>query len=886
VSERRNLLSYLDELPAHGTRPLYLWRDGVRWRRRSYAEVHDRALACAGMLAGAGVGPGDRVMLQGPEAADWTEALHAILRLGAVAVPLSPETPAEFLDKVSRKTGARTLIAPPSVAPPPGVGRIALGRWPDRPESEPPRADPRRSDHAEIMFTSGTTGEPRGVVLTHGNLVSDLAPIEKGFLRWKPWARLMGTMPLLTTVPLSHMFGQVLSTFLVPHMGLTAVITPPRPHEVIDAARRHKAWGLVTVPRVMELLASELRRRARRDGGPERFEERLERFRGRHFVRQSVAFRDVQRQLGIRFRFLVVGGAALPPDLLGFYEGIGYLVVQGYGLTETAPVVALSNPFSRGSSAVGRPLHGQEVRIGEDGEVLVRGENVSPGYLGEEAVPAPDGWFRTGDLGVIDEEGRLHIKGRAKDVIVTAEGENVHASDVEMALSRTAGVRDACVIGLPADGSDQVHAVLLLSAGGDGARIVRETNERLEPRQRIRSFTLWPEEDLPRTHTGKVRKKIVLEAIQAMQQGASAREAVGAAAVDLRSLIARVAKVERDRIESGTKLQEDLGLKSLDLVELIAAAEDELGVTFPEEGIDAVTFGDLERLAGRPVAAGSGSAQPSGPAGGGGSRPGAALPAAVEPRDTGEKSGDGSGWRGSLAMPRWAASLPVRLLRRLVDELVLIPLVRLYTRTRIEGREHLAGLEPPFLLLSNHHSYLDTMLVKLCLPFGLRERMAPAMTTRYLRCAFGEVPGPFARYAKETFQALLVELLFHAWPLPETAGFRRSLSYSGELADRGFVPLIFAEGRHVPEGEIHDFRGGIGLFVRELRCPVVPVYLEGTARVVPDGSRWLHFGRTRLVFGAPFTVEAGISGDEATRRAEAAVRALAQKGATVPPSRS
>ncbi len=867
ASDRRNLLSYLDELPAHGTRPLYLWRDGVRWRRRSYVEVHDRALACAAMLARAGVGPSDRVLLQGPEASDWTEALHAILRLGAVAVPLSPETPDDFLDKVARKTGARMLIAPRSSAAPQGVDRIELGSWPGRPESEPPRGDPDRADQAEIMFTSGTTGDPRGVVLTHGNLVSDLAPIERGFVRWAPWVRLIGTMPLLTTVPLSHMFGQVLSTFVVPHMGLTAVITPPRPHEVIDAARRHGAWGLVTVPRVLELLESELIRRTRRDGGPKAFEERLERQRGRHFLRQSLAFRDVQRHLGMRFRFIVVGGAALAPDLLRFYEGIGYLVVQGYGLTETAPVVALSNPFHRGSTAVGRPLGGQEVRIGPDGEVLVRGGNVSPGYLGEGALPGSDGWFRTGDIGTLDDKGRLHIKGRAKDVIVTAEGENVHASDVEAALSKAPGVREACVVGLPAGGSDQVHAVLLLAHGADAARIMREANERLEPRQRIRDCTVWPEEDLPRTHTGKVRKKVVLEAVQAMRRGASTLDAVGPAAADLRSLVARVAKVERDRIQETTKLQEDLGLKSLDLVEMIAAAEDELGMTFPEEGIDAVTFGDLEKLAGRPIASAAPREQEA-----------TSDPA---PADTGAAVHE-AGWRGSLAMPRWAASWPVRLLRRLVNELVLIPLVRLYTRTRIEGLGNLAGLEPPFLLLSNHHSYLDTMLVKRCLPLRLRGRMAPAMTTRYLRCAFGEVPGSFTRYAKETFLALLVELLFHAWPLPETAGFRRSLSYSGELADRGFVPLIFAEGRHVPEGEIHEFRGGIGLFVRELRCPVVPVYLEGTAGVVPDGARWLHFGRTRLVFGAPFTVEPGISGDAATRRAEEAVRALASGGGRHP----
>lgn len=226
-------------------------------------------------------------------------------------------------------------------------------------------------------------------------------------------------------------------------------------------------------------------------------------------------------------------------------------------------------------------------------------------------------------------------------------------------------------------------------------------------------------------------------------------------------------------------------------------------------------------------------------------------------------------------MPRWASSLPVRLLRRLFEEAVMLPMVGLHTRTAVEGRERLAGLEPPFLILANHRSHLDAALVRRCIPFRLRGRVAPAMATRHLRRAFGEEPGTAGRYVKERLQVLLIQLLFHAWPLPETVGFRRSLSYAGELADRGFLPLIFPEGMHLPEGEIGPFRGGVGLFARDLRCPVLPVYLEGTATVLPPKARWLRFGRTRLVFGPPFHVDPAASGDEATRQVERAVRSLA-----------
>ncbi|MGH9869627.1 MAG: AMP-binding protein [Candidatus Polarisedimenticolia bacterium] len=860
---RRNLLSYLDELPAHGSRTLYLWRDGVRWRRRSYAEVHGRALACAEQLAGAGIGPGHAVLLQGPEAADWVEALHAVIRLGAVAVPLSPDTPDEFRRKVADKAGARLLIAPKSVSPPPGVTRVELGSWPDRPEHEPSRADPVLSDRAEVMFTSGTTGDPKGVVLTHGNLISDLAPIERGFRRRERYIRLAGTVPILSTVPLSHMFGQVLAGFLLPSMGLTLVFTPPRPLEVIEASRRHGAYGMVTVPRVLELLAAELRREIRRDGSLEAFERRHQRLQGRSFVRQSLAFRRVQRHMGWRFRFMVVGGAALQAGLLQFFEGLGYLVTQGYGLTETAPVVTLSNPFRRGSTAVGRPLRGQEVRIGPDGQIWVRGGNVSPGYLGEQASGSPDGWFATGDVGEIDAQGSLHIKGRAKDVIVTPEGENVHAGDVEQVLEAIPGVRGACVVGLPDGGGDHVHAVLLLAEGVEGNDVVRAANQKLEARQRIRAHTIWPDDDLPRTSTGKVRKGAVVEALKAMSAGAPPREALEGLGGDLRSLVARVARVDPGRIKDDTRLQDDLGLGSLDLVELVVAAEDELGIALPEEGLEAATFGDLRKLARDSHDAGRNVTE-------------AARVEVVENEDEMEETAaPQAGRRGRLRMPRWASSTPVRVLRRAIEETTLFPLMALYIRTRVEGREHLEGLTPPFLVIANHRSHLDMELVKRFLPARLRGRVAPAMTTRHHRCAFGEVPGPPGRYLKERLQVFLLQLLFNAWPLPETAGFRHSLSYAGELADRGFIPLIFPEGRHVPEGEMHPFRGGIGLFVRELRCPVLPVYVEGTADVLPAAARWLRFGRARLVFGRPFEVDPNIPGDEAARLAEKAVRSLA-----------
>jgi long-chain acyl-CoA synthetase len=229
-------------------------------------------------------------------------------------------------------------------------------------------------------------------------------------------------------------------------------------------------------------------------------------------------------------------------------------------------------------------------------------------------------------------------------------------------------------------------------------------------------------------------------------------------------------------------------------------------------------------------------------------------------------------------MPRWTRPLPVRLLRRAIEETAFRAIVRLYARPEVRGLQHLRATPPPYLFVANHHSYMDTGLFKAMLPRPLRGRIAPGMTTRYHRVFFGEVPGRAARYALEWFQVRLVELLFFTWPLPETAGFRQSLAYAGEMMDAGFSILIFPEGRHVPEGRTEPFRKGIGIFARELRAPVVPAAVEGTGRVLPDGRYWPRFGRTRLTLGPPLAIDPAEDADRATARVERAVRALAQKG--------
>ncbi len=874
--DRRNLLSYVERLSRFGARDAYLWRDGERWRRRTYADLHRRILACAAILRDAGLRPGDPVLVQGPDGADWVESLLGTFWAGGVAVPLETGTPEDLRALIAARSGARFLLAPAGASPPEGVRRVDFGSWGELAAAAPSAgADPGPGERAEIIFTSGTTGDPKGVVLTHGNLISDFAPIERGYYRREALVRRFGALRFLSTLPLSHMFGQALDVFLPLTMGLTIVFVPARPVDVMEAARRMRAWGLFSVPRLLDLLGAEVRRALASEGRLEDLLRRQERYAGRPFYLQAPIFWCVQRMFGWRFRLIVSGGAALPEVVDLFWRHSGYLVVQGYGLTETAPIVSISNPFDRRAGSVGRPLAFQEVKLGPGNEVLVRGPNVMSGYLGAEPGTTEGGWLKTGDVGEFDDRGRLRIRGRLKEVIVTPEGENVYPADVESAFAGLPGVRDASVMGLPLEHGERVHAVLLLAPGADAMDSVRRANERLLPKQRVRGHTVWPGDDFPRTPGGKVRRGLLRERVLALERGtadgaAASRTIAGSSAAGgVRRLIAGLARVPPESLLESTRLAEGLGFASLDLVELAASFQDEYGLRLPEDRLGAATVGDLERLV-RAAAAGEGW--------GAGEPPPAVVDA---PSADGARPASAPGRvaaLGGLRMPRWTRLPPVRLARRCFEELVLVPFVRFYARAEVRGLEHLKGARPPYLFVPNHRSYMDTGLFKAMLPRPLRGRLAPGMTTRYHRVFFGEIPGRRARYLKERLQVLLVEFFFNVWPLPETAGFRASLSYAGELMDEGFSILVFPEGRHVPSPGIDPFRKGIGIFARDLRAPVVPVYIEGTDEVLPERRYWPRRRRTRMVIGTPLSIGPDADAAEAAGQIEAAVRRLQAAG--------
>ncbi len=703
--------------------------------------------------------------------------------------------------------------------------------------SGPPRAEASADDVAEIIFTSGATGEPRGVLISHRNILANIVPVERGILKYRKWGKPFFPLRFLNLLPLSHMFGQTMATFIPPMLAGTVIFMRGHdPGDIASLVKRRRVSVIVAVPKILELLRTHVTARepgvaglavARAIASNERRRE--------HWILRWWRYRRVHSIFGFKFWSFVVGAAPLDSDLEAFWSELGFAVIQGYGLTETAPVVTVTNPFDIRRGSVGKAISGVNVKIAPDGEILVRGDNVTKGYFNakpETDAAFEDGWFHTGDVGELTPEGRLFIRGRLKELIVTPDGMKVFPEDVERVLNAIPGVRESAAIGVAAGGAasnEQVNAVLVLEPGIDPDAVVRDANSRLEAHQRIRRALVWPEAELPRTPgTAKLKRA----AIRDWARGGAGSPPPKGASDALSDLLAKYSG--RTDLSPSTTIEE-LGLSSLDRVELMVALEASAETRLDERAFaEARNLGELRALVER-------------------SRGAEAPPAEL------------------IAFPAWNRLWPARALRRILVPILILPLTRLFAWTRVEGREGLSSISGPVVFAANHQSFMDTPVIMSVLPARWRYRLAPAMAKEFFDAHFKPGTAGWFTSFRTSVGYYLAVLAFNAFPLPQReAGARQTLRYMGELVDAGYSILIFPEGHHTDTGEIDRFKAGIGMIAARLNVPVVPVRLEGVDRVLHRTWRMARPGRVRVRFGKPLTL-AGDDFEALARKVEQAV---------------
>lgn len=833
---------FLDHFRRHQDECAYRQKRGYRAESFTYGEVLALAWGFAGELDRRSIAKGDRIMLWGRNCAQWVAVFFGCVFRGVIVVPMDDGASADFARRVCDQVAARLLVRSrhhnqePANFSIPTLDLEDLATQPACPAERPPLGP---SDVLQIVFTSGTTADPKGVVITHGNVLSNIAPLEREmqkYLKYEPWVH---PVRFLNLLPLSHVFGQFLGMFLPPILGGTVIFQEElKPSEVIGTIRRERVSVLVSVPRVLQSLKQKIERDLDDQKRTEAFRKTFAAAKDKHFLHRWWIFRALHRQFGWKFWAFISGGAALDGETEEFWGRLGYAVIQGYGLTETTSLISVNHPFKLGKRSIGKVLPGRELKLAEDGEILVRGGGVASGYWdgrGSHAVPHDEGWYRTGDIGALDAAGNLYFKGRKKEVIVTPGGLNIYPEDLEEALRRQPEVKDCAVVGIDRGGNAEPCAVVILRESSQAESVVQRANQSLAEFQRMRLWFEWPQEDFPRTHTQKPRRNVIAEVVRAKLQASPQQAANSRGASPLGELIARVGGRAAVALRPDSRLDSDLGLSSLDRVELLSMVEDRYQIDLSEARFSNVqTVGDLERMLR------------------GESAPGAAY-----------------------HYPRWTLRWPVTWLRLAAHYLLLRPAILLLGWPKIEGREHLRGVDGPLLIVSNHIDDVDPGFILTALPPRFRHRLATATGGEALEALRSPGAGKnvFGR-VYDRVQWILGVALLNLFPLPREAGFRRSFAYAGEAVDRGFSVLVFPEGRHTQDGKMNPFRAGIGLLAQNLAIPVLPMRIDGLFAVKQAGRRFALPREITVRIGKPTRFDPALEPEEIARRLQESVRAL------------
>lgn len=828
-----SIIALVERLPSFGARRAVGLRGefGLRWwtYERLYRECH----RVAALLEHRGISAGDRVLLVAPNCPEWVAfALGALLK-GIVIVPLDAGVSDQMLLRLAKRVNAVLIAYDPTRHDTlTDIPQLSIYLTTGDPTAASPHTvyDASPGDTALISFTSGTTASPRGVIITHGNLLAATAP-------YQAWRLLLRFMPyrLLCVAPLSRILGLMLGIFVPLSIGLSVIYSRSIEVRHLErTVRDNRVTLLATVPRVLQMLSVYLRDLPYFNS-QQTLESRL-RPQSPWLLRRHILFRHCRSRLGHRFSVILVGGAVLASAEEQFWRDAGYIVVQGYGMTETTAFSLLNAPLGGGAGTIGRAVKGLETRLAPDGELLVRGPTVTPGYFEDPAATAAamrDGFFRTGDFVERGPRQRYIFRGRRQGRIVTDSGQNVYAEDVEAVLNRLNGVRDSIVFGAKrADGGEEVHAVLLLSDRATANAIIATANKMLETYQRIANWTVWPESEFPRNPMLKTQRHEVIKRARRLLTHTVRRHTMPAQCPRVEDIHATADREQRLKLiarylvdtpqealaENENTLAEQFDLSSLDLAELLIVLEATAGASLD----NASALGMLDHLD------------------------------AATLKDAIQQQHDHARGR---APPRWSEVALLQAARHVLRGSLVAAILQRRARLSVSGRQHLCDVQGPFLLAVTHHQQAtDVLAVFRALPRRLRNKLMVVSGD----WAFGAYLAP--NDSHDWRQRLLARFAFHIGvPLlfpftivPRSGASAHGLMDTCRLVDRGFCPLIFPERFRSINGEHVPLQPGLALVALQCQIPVIPVRLCGNQR--QPGDRRHPKPVIGVQFGEPLSV--------------------------------
>ncbi len=849
----------------------------------TFAEMLQRIRSVAYRLGQENVEFGDRVALIGENHPSWAVAYLGTLYRGAVCVPLDPHGEIETITNFLENSEAKVAFLSPDQ-----TGRFAqieekLGRhipavvwdleastngfvrfedWSatDFPESfaaEIPKAE--GDDTALLIYTSGTTGKPKGVPLTHGNIVGELAGVNDVL-------NLSDKERILSLLPLFHAYLQIVNLWVAttfgPQVGYLKELTPA---ELSESMKVFKPTILTTVPRLWYIFHKKIFDAVEAKPKPVQMLFRAmlatngflrDTFRinlGRKF------FGKVHESFGGELRVAISAGSRFDEAVANDFHRLGFTILQGYGLTETSGAATATYADDNRVGSVGKPMRGAEIKIADPdkdgvGEVLIRGTMVFDGYYQNPAATAEafteDGWFRSGDLGRIDNDGFLYIVGRAKDVIVLPSGKNVHPEDIEVHYLKSPMVEELAVIGVADSsearaGAEKLAAVIVpdfayLKANGiaNSKEAIRHNLDSLgrdlPEYQRVRDYIIRVE-PLPRTATNKIKR---FQLKQEVESGVIASDVKETKAWELSSadstlLGSNIGKAvvsaikqnskDHDLIHPNMNLEIDLGLDSLARAETFAALEQAFATEFNgDEAAQALTVGSLIDL----VRAHAGES----------------ADAVSVDLNWGEivRNADGD-------FPEVRAILKPRPFFA-VFAFCVYSIFNLFCRVfmmlEVRGKENLMSLTAldekgciarPFLICPNHQSFLDPFVLCSSYPYRLFKNIFHVGASEFFE-------GPILR---------AVATMLNVVPVNPDTELMRAMKSGAIGLKNGKVLNIYPEGERAFDGDLHAFKKGAAILATELDMPIVPVAIDGLQNVWPRNSWRIRPAKVKIVVGEP-----------------------------------
>jgi long-chain acyl-CoA synthetase len=788
--------------------------------RVTYEELGVFSDRAARKLLHEGVKNGDRVLLLSENRPEWAMAYFGVLKAGATAAPLDAQMSLQEIQNCAEAAQARVLIASPRTLDrlgerPKGLRILTL---PELLRGAPEGAHPLRrtaapDDVASVLFTSGTTGKPKGVLLTHRNFASLASKLATLF-------ELRVGQGLLSVLPLHHTFeftcGLLVPLLLGAEITYLDELTAERLGEALESGN---VQAMIGVPALWQMLHRRLTQEiAARPTAVRAAIQAAMALHGELRNRTSLnvgklLFWPIHRKFGGSLRLLVSGGAALPEEVHQVFHELGFDLTEGYGLTEAAPVLTVTVPENRRrSGTVGPPVPGVEIRIDQPdaegvGEVLARGPNVMSGYLDDPEATAEvltDGWLRTGDLGKLSEDGHLTLVGRKKDVILDASGKNVYPDELEEVYGRTDLIKELSIVGLPdAKGAHERVACLAVPRQPDGNETREELRDKIRQHvskvsadlpfwKRIKILHFW-DADLPKTATRKVKRPQVVAELTRLERAVEAGKGAGEIALRgdhawLFDLLADLTQKPRGTVTPQTRLAADLGIDSLLVAELAVALE-KAGVVPPDEGRLATlhTAGDLARALERPRAA----------------------------QTIVETAFQNGAKPEEIPVPDSVAAAG----RAAVEFFQNVLFGKLFD-IDVRGRSNVPSTAA-FLVAANHSSHLDVGLVKTALG-DEGKKLASLAARDYF------FDNPWKRAWFGNFTNLV--------PIERRGSLKESLHTAVRTLETGYHLLIFPEGTRSPDGQLQEFKPAIGYLAFAASVDILPVYLEGTHDAMPKGA--------------------------------------------------